>query len=211
MGKGRFVTLEGIEGSGKSSQIRRISKELVRLDVPFILTFEPGATNLGREIRQVLLDSKGARRRPEAELLLYLADRLQHLEEIVKPGLEAGKLVISDRYHDATLAYQGYARGLGIDWIENFAGKLGILEPDLTLLLDLDVETGLARARERNKESATADLGRFEAEDLTFHRSVRKGYLLLAGQNPNRYEVIDARGDSDEVFSRIIEALSRYL
>jgi dTMP kinase len=146
------------------------------------------------------------------ELLLYLADRYQHLKEVVEPALSRGLLVISDRYHDATRAYQGAARGVPLETIDALARLLSIREPDATVLLDLDPEMGLARARLRNEMIPLAGAeGRFEAEDLSFHRDVRKAYLELAARSPNRIKVISALGTPDEVFARIIPLLELWL
>lgn len=207
-----FITFEGIEGSGKSLQIGRAHGHLVRRGVPCLLTREPGGTGFGRALRRVLLSPDGGRREPWSELLLYLADRHQHLREEIEPALGRGQVVLCDRYQDATRVYQGAARGIPMDDIERVARLLGIIEPDRTVLFDLDVETGLGRARARNgSDPAAAAEGRFEEEDLSFHRKIRQGYLELARRFPGRIEVVDAAGSPDEVFARVRELLDRWL
>lgn len=206
--RGFFVTLEGGEGSGKTLQITRLREAFRRRGVPCLATLEPGGTRFGREVRNVLLSTAGARREPVSELLLYLADRYQHLKEIVEPALEAGTTVLCDRYHDATRVYQGLARGLGIDWIEELSEPLRLAVPDLTLVLDLEIDQGVARARARNLESDDT-MSRFEGEDMEFHRKVREGYHLLADREPERIVLVDASGDVEAVQRRLVEVLQR--
>jgi dTMP kinase len=199
-----FITFEGIEGSGKSMQIARAQAYLQQKGVACLRTREPGGTDFGLALRKVLLGMDGCRIEPWCELLLYLADRHQHLKEVIEPALRRGLVVLSDRYQDATRAYQGAARGIPRAEIEQLARLLGIVEPDKTILLDLDPEEGLSRARMRNSANpAAAAEGRFEAEDLAFHTRVREAYLELARQNPQRIHIIQASGTLDEVFSRI--------
>ncbi|HUG43812.1 MAG TPA: dTMP kinase [Acidobacteriota bacterium] len=210
MSDGVFVTLEGVEGSGKSIQLNRICELLEEKSIPFAATREPGGTDLGRQLRRILLQTDGAARLPMAEVLLYLADRVQHLNEFILPTLREGKLVLCDRYHDATLAYQGFARGIGVEKIDALAALLNIRAPDLTLVLDLDVEEGLRRARQRNLEQETTSMGRFEAESIEFHRKVRQGYLLLASREPRRIVVVDASAPPQVVFQSILSTLRQY-
>jgi dTMP kinase len=199
-----FITFEGIEGSGKSLQIDRTVAHLKRRGVRCLVTREPGGTEFGSAVRQILLRAGGPPRDPLSELLLYLADRHQHLCEVIEPALRDGVTVISDRYHDATRAYQGAARGIAPGIIDRLAAVLGIRDPDKTILLDIDPLVGLQRARSRNESSGSAlEEGRFEAEDLSFHREVRKAYLALARQFPQRIHRIDASGSSDAVYWRI--------
>lgn len=199
---GRFITFEGIEGSGKSLQLDLIATELARRGLPVRVTLEPGGTRFGREIREILLRAEGADREPVAELLLYLADRFQHLKEVVEPALADNLIVLSDRYHDATLAYQGYARQLGLEFIDGLTQQLSLISPDLTLVFDVDVVTGLSRARARNRLTQSEAQGRFEEESLEFHERVRDGYLLLARNFPERIRVVEAAGTPEEVFER---------
>lgn len=197
-----FITFEGIEGSGKTTQLRRLAERMP--DV--VVTKEPGGTPTADRIRSILLESSSTLD-PVAEVLLFAASRRQNVVEVIKPALEAGRVVLCDRYTDATLAYQGFGRGLDLDrlrWLNDWATRS--LPPDLTLLFDLPEQTGLSRARRRN-DSAPTDEGRFESEDLRFHRRVREGYLALAAAEPRRYAVIDAAGTEDEVFQRMIEVL----
>jgi dTMP kinase len=205
---GKLVTFEGIEGCGKTLQWKLAGEFLLARGVPFRATREPGGTDLGREIRAILLKSAGASPTPVAELLLYLADRCQHLAEVIEPALERGLVVLSDRYHDATLAYQGYARDVGLQWTEELGRLLRIRRPDLTLFIDVPVELGLQRARRRDAEDG-GEYGRFEAEAIDFHHRVREGYRLLAGREPDRIEVVDGTGTPDAVFSRVRDLLEQ--
>ncbi len=206
---GLFITLEGIEGTGKSLQSRLLEQQWNRLGIPVITSHQPGGTLFGKEVRQVLLRQDGAAREPESELLLYLADRYQHLKEVIEPALQKGLHVICDRYHDATLAYQGHARGIGFDLIDRFAEILKLRSPDLTLVLDLEVQLGLNRAIERNKRENQGKWGRFEAEDLSFHQRVREGYRLLAQREPERVFLVDASGNPEAVFEKILCLLEK--
>jgi dTMP kinase len=199
-----FITFEGIEGAGKSLQIARARQYLEKKGIPCRITREPGGTEFGRALRPILLSTDGCSREPMCELLLYLADRHQHLKEVIEPSLARGLVVLSDRYQDATRAYQGAARGIPAETVERLAQLVGIVEPDGTLLLDLEPEEGLMRARERNEACPVAGAeGRFEAEDLSFHKRVRQAYLDLAARFPGRIRIVSASGTPDEVFSRI--------
>jgi len=207
-----FITFEGIEGSGKSSQIARTYEYLKSKGYTCLLTREPGGTDFGRTLREVLLRPDGAAREPWSELLLYLADRHQHLKESIEPALRRGETVLCDRYHDATRAYQGAARGIAPEAIAAMAHLLGIIEPDRTILLDLDPEVGLSRARGRNLlDPVAAAEGRLEDEALSFHVRVRQGYLDLAKAYPQRFCVIPATGTPDEVFARIMSKIDAWL
>lgn len=207
-----FITFEGIEGSGKSLQIARAQSYLQNRGNQCLVTREPGGTDFGRALRKILLGADGCRREPLSELLLYLADRYQHLKEVIEPALERKLVVLSDRYQDATRAYQGAARGIPGEKIESLTQLLGIIEPDKTILLDLEAEEGLSRARKRNQASpAAAAEGRFEAEDLAFHRRVREAYLELADRFPDRIHVVQASGTPDDVFLHISRLLDDWL
>src|SRR5437762_9930624 len=193
-----FVTLEGIEGSGKSTQARLLAARLGR---DTVLTQEPGGTEIGRAIRGLLLDHGHQAMAPAAEALLFFADRAQHVAELVRPALEKGHSVVSDRYTDSSLAYQGYGRGIDRELILAVARlATGSLQPDLTILLDLPVEVGLARAGRR------APHDRLEAEVREFHDRVRAGYLEMAGAGPRRSVRVDADGSPEEVARRVAEA-----
>jgi dTMP kinase len=212
MSRGTFITFEGIEGSGKSLQISRAEAHLGRRGSACIATREPGGTEFGAAVRRILLCSSETRLEPMSELLLYLADRVQHLRQVIEPALARGVTVLSDRYHDATRAYQGAARGIQASVIDALASALAIREPDHTILIDLDPELGLERALSRNRQSvAGRDEGRFEAEELSFHRRVREAYLDLASLFPQRITVVSGDGDPDQVFSRITPLLNRWL
>jgi len=204
---GKFITLEGIEGSGKSVQLHLLEEELKKRKVRFLITQQPGGTPFGKEVRQILLQQEGAQREPTAELLLYLADRYQHLKEVIEPSLTQDLHVFCDRYHDATLAYQGHARGLGFPMVDQLAKILALRIPDLTLVLDLEVEVGLKRARARNQKENSETWGRFEAEDLDFHRRVKEGYQLLVQREPDRVLPVDASGTPEEVFKNLLGLL----
>ncbi|HSW39610.1 MAG TPA: dTMP kinase [Acidobacteriota bacterium] len=207
-----FITFEGIEGSGKSLQIARAREHLERKGFECLLTREPGGTAFGAALRKVLLDTDGCRREPRCELLLYLADRYQHLREVIRPALDRGMVVLCDRYQDATRAYQGAARGIDAGEIEKLVELLGIIEPDKTILFDLDPEEGLARARRRNTiDPVSASEGRFEAEGLSFHRRVRAAYLGLADRWPDRIQIVPASASPDEIFVHVAGLLDAWL
>ena len=198
-----FITFEGLEGSGKTTQVKRLAERLGNA----IVTKEPGGTPSADRIRAILLDPS-SKLDPIAEMFLFAASRRQHVVEIIRPALERGTVVLCDRFTDATLAYQGFGRLLNLDqlrMLNDWATEM--LHPDLTLLFDLPEELGLTRARRRNAKSAS-DEGRFEAEDLRFHRRVREGYLALATAEPERFVVIDAHGSQDDVFERMMSALA---
>jgi dTMP kinase len=188
--RGRFITIEGIEGSGKSTQGRLLVEALQARGYPVLATLEPGGTPLGRLVRAALLDPAHGGMEPRAELLLYCADRAEHVARVIQPALEAGTHVVCDRFSDATRAYQGFGRGLGLDLVERV--NLGDLTPDLTLLLDLEPRAGLERARRRNRDRSLAHESRFEEEELRFHERVRQGYLEVAKSSGGRTRVIDA-------------------
>ncbi len=187
--------------------MQMLERELKRLSVPCLLTREPGGTLFGERVRRILLRDDAVEREPVAELLLYLADRYQHLKEVVEPALESGLHVISDRYHDATLAYQGYARGIGFELIDQLGAALQLRQPDLTLVLNVDVAVSLKRARQRNRSQRSQQWGRFESETAIFHRNVLQGYRLLAQRAAGRIRFLDGSGTPDQVFGKIKAAL----
>ena len=202
-----FITFEGSEGSGKTTQQQRLAAHLRNLGRTVITTKEPGGTPLADRIRGILLDSASVID-PIAEVFLFAASRRQHTTEIIEPALRRGDVVLCDRYADSTLAYQGFGRLIDLDRLRALnAWATNALVPDVTLLFDLPEEVGLTRARSRNA-SAANDEGRFEAEDLRFHRRVREGYLALATAEPKRFVVIDANGSIDDVFARTLKALN---
>jgi len=195
-----FITFEGIEGCGKSTQAKRIANRLERAGVPIILTREPGGTPIGNHIRQILLASGNRDLHPLAELFLYEADRAQHVANVVTPALAEKKWVLCDRFLDATTAYQGYARGQDLSMTTqlNEIASFGIM-PNLTFLLDCPVAVGLKRALKRNAESEVMDQDRFEKEKMAFHEAVRNGYLDLAKKTPERFIVVDATEAEDRL------------
>lgn len=201
---GVFITFEGIEGSGKSTQIVQLANHLSAHGRSVTLTREPGGTAIGDQVRKVLLDPANTALDPKAELLLYAAARAQHLAELIRPALKAGKIVLCDRFSDATLAYQGYGRGLELELIRSLDRIVTDgLRPDLTILLDIDAATGLARARGRNSRGGLEGEARFENERLSFHERVRQGYLELAKHDPARFRVVDASPSPEIIQNRL--------
>jgi dTMP kinase len=203
-----FITFEGIEGCGKTTQIALLARNLTARGHRVTVTREPGGCPIADQIRGILLDADNRGMVPLAELLLYAAARAQHVAEVVVPALERGEIVLCDRYTDATIAYQGYGRGLDrtvIDELNRLA--TGSARPDLTLLVDCPVETGLGRAMSRINSSAGAREERFELESLLFHRKVRDGYLKLAELAPDRFVVIDGAGSIGETEAAVTSAV----
>lgn len=207
----RFITFEGIEGSGKTTQIQLLSNHLEEGGIDHLLTREPGGTPIGNRVRALVLDPAHRAMTPTCELLLYAAARAQHIEQVIRPALGDGRLVLCDRFTDATLAYQGHGRGLDLDLIRSLHElEVLALKPDLTLIFDLDVRAALERARERDPASHRHE-SRFELEDLKFHERVRQGYLDLARQEPARCVVLDARGSIDQVRQRVEARVDGFL
>ena len=202
---GIFITFEGGEGSGKSSQAKAFYNRLNELAIPCVLTHEPGGTSVGERITRILKWGKSENLSPLVELMLFNASRAQLVDSFILPNLDMGNVVISDRFTDSTVAYQGYGRGLDMDLIRtiNAASSRGI-KPTLTVLLDLPVEDGLGR-----KNNTRPD--RFHREDLDFHRKVRNGFLQLVGQEPDRWLVIDARQTRAKIASIIWKKVIEYL
>ena len=204
--KGIFITFEGIEGSGKSTQMAALAESLVQKDWKVLKTREPGGTKLGESIRNLLLDALHQDMDPKTELLLYLASRVQHLKEIILPALQQGSVVLCDRFSEATLAYQGYGRGLELEKIKSLLryatdGR----KPDLTILLDVEARQGLTRIGTRTSKD------RLEREQLEFYDKVRQGYLKLAEMNPRRIIIIDASRDFEKVAAQILEIVGSFL
>ena len=181
----KFITLEGIEGSGKTSSIKSITDLLDSKRISYVVTREPGGSSIGSELRSILLDPK-TEISSEVELLLMLADRKDHVEKVILPNLETGNWVISDRFMDSSIAYQGGGRKLDKKIIDSFSKNLNLPNPDLTLLFDVPVEISLSRVKARG------ELDRFEQEKLDFHNRIREAYLELAEQNVNRIQIIDS-------------------
>ena len=199
-----FITFEGIEGSGKTTQIQRLKKYLDRKGIPCKVTREPGGCPISEKVRKILLNPDHREMVPISELLLYEAARAQHIKEVIKPFLKKGGIVLCDRFSDATLAYQGYGRRMELKWIEslNHISSQGI-RPDVTFLLDCPSRVGLKRAIRRNRTLRQEREERFEKEKIQFHRRVRKGYLAIAKKEPCRVKVIDTREGEDKVFEKI--------
>lgn len=204
---GIFVTLEGVDGSGKSTQLEMLVAELRRRELPLVITREPGGTPLGLRLRESLLDIN-EQVDPLAELLIFAADRAHHVRTVIEPALTAGKIVISDRYADATVAYQGAGRGFPTTTIQQVVElATGGLKPDLTLFFDLPVEESMRRIHARDAKHAD----RIDVEDIAFHQRVRDGYLAIAAAEPGRFRVIDATGTAEEIHRRAWAELEKSL
>jgi len=197
-----FITLEGIEGSGKSTNIKVINDYLDNKNIDYINTREPGGSDVGDHLRDILLNTE-KKLSNETELLLMLADRVNHIETLINPSLNNGITVISDRYMDSSYAYQGGGREMGLSNIRKIADNLNIIQPNLTLLFDLPVEMALERARSRSK------LDRFESEEIDFHQKIRDTYLLLAEEDKERIQIIDASKEIEEVSKQVIDILNK--
>lgn len=203
--RGMFITLEGVEGCGKSTQIRLLSKYLDKKGVKHIITREPGGTGISDKIREILLDPTNSKMEHETELLLYAASRAQHVLELIVPALKEGKIVLCDRFSDSTLAYQGHARGIDRGLIDKCLEiATGGLKADLTFLLDIPAEVGIERARKKGVD-------RLEGEDLIFHKRVRQGFLKIAKEDPGRILVVDATCSVDELFLKLKHVLEEKL
>jgi len=216
--RGRFFTIEGLDGCGKSTQLERLAKYLRGEGIPFVVTREPGGTPTGEKIRQVLLDTGTANLSPYAELALMFASRAQHIREVIQPALTEGKVVLCDRFTDSTEAYQGGGRKLGSEPVLELHRVLcGNLQPELTILMDSEVGASVDRARRRNqkrvagKKKAELDENRFEQESRAFFTRVRSAYLAIADREPHRMIVVDARGPADQTHSHIVALVRRKL
>ena len=207
-----FITFEGIEGCGKSTQAKRLVNRLRELAVPLVFTLEPGGTSVGQKIRRILLDSRNQHLSPLTELLLYAADRAQHVEEVIKPALEQEKWVLCDRFFDATTVYQGYARGLDMKLIVTLNEKASPgIRPDITFLIDCAVEIGLERALKRNRIQFQEGQDRFEREKKDFHEAVREGYLTMAMEDSERFVVVDGTLKEDELEEIIFKHVEPFI
>ncbi len=207
-----FITVEGIEGSGKSTLIQNLQKHYQELGTEIIVTREPGGSKLGQELRKIILN-QNTKICSNAELYLFLADRAQHVNDIIKPYLDQGRIIICDRYIDSTYAYQGYGRGLDLNTLKmlNMHATNNLL-PNLTFLLDLNPEIGLFRAKSRNiLENLTESEGRFEAEQLHFHNKIRQGFLELASFEPQRIKILDASLSPTDILENAKQILEKIL
>jgi dTMP kinase len=203
---GTFISFEGIEGTGKSTHARLLAEALTARGHDVVLTAEPGGTELGRAIRSLLLDVRHSGMDPMTELLLYAAARRQHLSELIFPALEGGKVVVTDRFSDSTLAYQGYARGLDRGLIASLdTWVTGGRKPHLTLLLDTDVETGLMRNRRAEK------VDRLELEDVAFHRRVREGFRKIREEEPERVLLVEVKDGVEDIHGTILSLVLNFL
>lgn len=209
----RFITFEGGDGSGKTTQLKALESYLTARGKSCLSTREPGGTSVGRLLRKVLLEVGKRRITSATELFLYLADRAQHIHEVIIPALEQGKIVLCDRHTDSTLAYQGYGRGIDLQLLRrlNDMASQGI-KPDLTLLLDCPVEIGLSRTAQRRSQTAAGQSeDRFEREKLDFHERIRAGFLELARAEPDRFRIINAAGSAQAVAEDIKNIIEREL
>ncbi len=207
MVSGRFITFEGGDGCGKTTQSRRLLKTLETAGVPAVLTHEPGGTPGADAIRALLVQGDAARWNPMSELLLHFAARADHVERVIRPALEAGTWVICDRFVDSTLAYQGYGQGVEAKLLHQLHQlSIGGMEPELTLVFDMDTETALARARVRDNGK-----NRYEKMDVGFHRRLHEGFRKIARENPERCVTIDASGTIDAVHEAVITAVNTRL
>jgi len=204
--KGSFISLEGIEGTGKSTQARLLGEYLRRNNYPVTETAEPGGTRISLKIREILLSLDSAEMTPGTELLLYNAARVQHIEEVIRPALGRGEIVITDRFSDSTVAYQGFGRNLDLKLIAelDLLATNG-LRPDLTILLDIDVATGLRRNRAIQKND------RLEQEAISFHQQVRKGFISIASKDPGRIKIVDCSGSINEVHATVTAIVTELL
>jgi dTMP kinase len=211
MNHGLFITLEGIDGTGKSTQLRLLAQHLKKRGLAVRVTREPGGTQVGERIRKILLASTTVRLAPLAELALMYAARAQHLQEVIRPALAKGEIVVSDRYNDASLAYQGYGRELGVETVRAFDRIVcARTQPDLTIVLDLPPRLSLERAQGRQSRRKSKQQ-RFELQGMNFHKRVRDGYLAIARKQPRRVKVVPADGPVAEVHAEICKLVDAFL
>jgi len=216
--RGKFITFEGLDGCGKSTQLKKLATVLRAQGWSVVMTREPGGTPTAEKIRQLVLDTRTDRLAPLAELALMFAARAQHIKEVIQPAMAAGRIVLCDRFTDSTEAYQGGGRKLGTAPVMTLHRILcGNLQPELTILMDSDVAASVERARRRNTTQAAkqgqnhADENRFEQESRTFFRRVHNGYLAIAKREPQRVALVDARGKPDETHAQIVAMVKKKL
>jgi dTMP kinase len=209
--QGIFITFEGMDGSGKSTQMRRLAARLRGLGRTVVETVEPGGPPIAMKIRRILLDSANQDLSPAAELLLYFASRAQNVDQVIRPALDRGEIVLSDRFTDSSLVYQGFGRGLGADAVRDLERvACRGLKPDLTILVDVDAESSLARARARNDAEPHCET-RMDDQSLDFHREVWRAYHALAEAEPERVKVVNGRAGIDEIEREVWNLVSAYV
>ncbi len=210
-GTGLFITLEGGEGSGKSTQGKMLTSHLQEKGHRVVWTKEPGGTDIGQALRKVVMSNRHGDMVPETELLIYLADRAQHVKSKILPAIQKGEIVISDRYHDSSVAYQHFARGVPITTLNFLFQKLaGGIIPDITFILDISPEAAMKRIEKRTISDPDS-LSKFEEEALSFHRKVRQGFLEIAEKEPDRVKIIPADQPRNEIFNQILSFLNPLL
>lgn len=208
MDRGIFITFEGIDGSGKTTQLRLLAERLRATGRDVVEAVEPGGTAIGRQVRAIVLDGRNTNLTPRAELLLYFASRAQNVEEVIRPALREGKIVVCDRFTDSTLVYQGYGRGLGADVVMALHEiACEGLQPEITVFVDIDLDESLRRARDRNVSVASSET-RIDDESREFHRAVRDAYLALAKREAHRFLVVDGTASVEEVAERVWKAVA---
>ncbi len=204
--KGIFISLEGIEGTGKSTQAELLAGHFRKKGFTVVKTAEPGGAHISLRIRELLLSTDNTNMDPITELLLYNAARVQHIKEVISPALQRGDVVITDRFSDSTMAYPGYGRGIDLKLVDSLdLIATGRLRPHLTILLDTDVTTGLRRNREAKKKD------RLELEEISFHERVRKGFVSIAAKEPDRIRLVDCSGDVETVRRKVVEVADAFL
>lgn len=204
---GKFITFEGLDGCGKSTQLEKALEWLSSRGCTVLKTIEPGGTKIGQQIRSILLNPEHKKLQPESELLLYLSDRIQHLQETIIPALEAGKIVLCDRFHDSTVAYQGYGRGLNLNSIESIVEHyINPYPPDLTILLNISPETVATRLDQRQKKT---NKNRLDLESLNFFKRTEKGFKSLAKIEPERYVCLDGEQEIEVIHQEIVAVLKK--
>lgn len=214
---GLFITFEGCEGSGKSTHSEKVYQALIKNGYPVLLTHEPGGTKVSDRIRELLLsrneDGNFNNLVPNAELMLYLASRAQHVEELILPAIKAGKIVLCDRFFDATMAYQGYGRGLDPAFLKSVNSFITHgLSPDITILMDIEPETGIERSKKIKKPAASeGELDRMESQSMKFHKTVREGYLEIARMETERIFVYEATQPLEQNFDQIFKTIMTFI